>query len=281
MIAYLRLLRAGTLFSPAADIVAGACLAGEPWSPAIVRGACASACIYAAGMVLNDHADREEDARQRPERPIPSGQVSAGTALGLGVALLAGGIALAPWTIYWSAIAVLVVLYDYAFKRSPVGGAITMGVLRAMNLLAGAMAVSHAAPDDRLIWIAAAVYGVYILAVTILGIFEDTPRVAPRAVIAVQTVPPVFAPLVLLALPERWPGAGIGLAMAILFGMHVRKQGNVWPQAAIRKSMMYLLLGTMCYTSLLCLGSGRTPEALGIAVALVLARRIARVISLT
>jgi NhaP-type Na+/H+ or K+/H+ antiporter len=45
--------------------------------------------------------------------------------------------------------------------------------------------------------------------------------------------------------------------------------------------MMFLLLGTMLYTALLTLAAGRWPEALGIALAILLARRIARSIALT
>src|SRR6202051_4400451 len=62
----------------------------------------ASACLYCGGMVWNDYFDREQDRRERPQRPIPSGQVSLGAAVRLGVMLLLGGVALAGlagWTL--------------------------------------------------------------------------------------------------------------------------------------------------------------------------------------
>ena len=37
-----------------------------------------SSCLYLAGMALNDYADRDVDAVERPGRPIPSGRVSPG-----------------------------------------------------------------------------------------------------------------------------------------------------------------------------------------------------------
>jgi hypothetical protein len=37
----------------------------------------AMSLFYTGGMYLNDAFDREFDARSRPERPIPAGQVSA------------------------------------------------------------------------------------------------------------------------------------------------------------------------------------------------------------
>lgn len=285
---YLRLVRAGTLFSPAADVVAGACLVGASMretsggsSAAIATGAAASVSIYAAGMVLNDHADRREDAVHRPERPIPSGAIGKNFAFVLGLVLLAVGVAVAPHRPYWLAIATLVLAYDYVLKRAPVTAAVTMGTLRGMNLLAGSIAVLGTWPDARGVWIAAGVYAIYIVAVTILGIFEDETSVSPRAVLGVQTIPPVFAPLALLAQPQPWPAAGIGLALAAAFGMRAKRIGDAWDQGKIRRSMMWLLLGTMAYTSLLCLANGFVVECLAIAAAILAARWIARSISLT
>ena len=52
-----------------------------------------SVLLYWAGMALNDWADREVDAVERPERVIPTGRVPAGTALVVAGALGAAGIA--------------------------------------------------------------------------------------------------------------------------------------------------------------------------------------------
>lgn len=55
----------------------------------------ASLCLYEAGMALNDWADRDEDAVDRPHRPIPSGRISPAAALGAAGVLTAAGLALA------------------------------------------------------------------------------------------------------------------------------------------------------------------------------------------
>ena len=55
----------------------------------------ASSCLYLAGMALNDYADREVDAVERPGRPIPSGRVTPGFALGLAAGLTAAAAGLA------------------------------------------------------------------------------------------------------------------------------------------------------------------------------------------
>src|SRR5207245_1274760 len=70
---------------------------GEPvWeSPPGLWCLAASACLYLGVIALNDYFDREVDAVERPERPIPSGAVPPAVAAGIGAALLAAGIALA------------------------------------------------------------------------------------------------------------------------------------------------------------------------------------------
>ena len=55
---------------------------------------------YIAGMFLNDAFDREFDARHRPERPIPSGEVTAATVFGAGFAMLGAGVAVLAWVGY-------------------------------------------------------------------------------------------------------------------------------------------------------------------------------------
>ncbi len=277
---YLRLLRAGTLFSPAADVIAGLCAAGLPWTVDALRAVLASVLLYAAGMVLNDHADRKQDATLRPERPIPAGEISPNTALAFGLGLLLTSMLLAPAPLYYASMALLVVGYDYLFKTIPVLGILSMGSLRALNLLAAPIALSDQALPSSLLILGLA-YGLYIVAVTILGIFEDDRHVSARAIVAVQAVPVLVAPLSLLSLPSPWPATGLGILCAALFSSRFRRGRSVWDQAAIRRSMTWLLLGTMLYTSLICMGNQRWLECGAILTAAILARRISRHIALT
>ena len=94
---YARLVRLPNLPTPLADIaLAGLAVDALPrrW-PAFVLLLLASACLYMAGMVWNDFFDVEQDARERPERPIPSRQISRRSAGVLGAALLSAGVLLA------------------------------------------------------------------------------------------------------------------------------------------------------------------------------------------
>jgi len=282
-VAVLRLLRVGTLFSPAADVTASLAVMGMAWNAAAGRAVAASVCIYAAGMVWNDIADRRIDAVHRPERPLPSGELGMPLAITLGIALLLGGLLLSPCPIYHGLIAALVLAYDFVLKRIDWLGALGMGALRGLNL-ATALALSGAAfdtPAANALLIASLCYGIYICAVTVLGIYEDRPNTPPRAIAAVQAAPPLAALCGLLVVQGGlWPAPAIAIWPVLWFSRRNARLRE-FDQATIRRSMMFLLLGTMLYTSLLAAASGRWLEAAAIALAIVPARWIARRIALT
>ena len=203
----------------------------------------------------------------------------------LGAALFAAAIAVSPCRAHHGLIAALVLVYDFLGKRVEWLGALNMGALRALNLGTGlvlARAVGDVDPVlQRALLLAALCYGIYIVAVTVLGIFEDTPSVRGRAVATVQAAPPIvgFAGVAVVQ-AGWWPATTLAAVPAIWF-LRRNARTRDWSQADIRKSMMYLLLGTMLYTSLLTLAAGRALEALAIAAAIPVARAIARRIALT
>jgi UbiA prenyltransferase family len=141
LLPYLRLVRAPAVFSALGDPIAGLLLEdGELSAGGASRLSAAAAMLYLAGMALNDLADREEDARDRPERPIPSGAVSPRAAALIGGSLLLGGVlaahrAGARWT--GPALAAMIVAYDFQLKRSATLGPMAMGACRALSLLMG------------------------------------------------------------------------------------------------------------------------------------------------
>src|SRR5918996_487347 len=89
------LVRLPAVLSVPGDGWLGAAAAGAPRGRKNLVLAGASACLYLSGMALNDWADREVDARERPGRPIPSGRVTPAFALALAAGLSAGGVVLA------------------------------------------------------------------------------------------------------------------------------------------------------------------------------------------
>lgn len=171
---YLRLLRIPNVFTACANVVAGVCLArGGGFQARDIAVVLASGCLYCAGMVWNDFFDRQVDARERPERPIPAGEVSATAAATLGCTLSALGLGLAAWHGPWPALLAVLVLaavfaYDAAFKDSW-AGPLTMGACRALNVLLG-MSVNFQNPAWQVpLWL---VLGVFTLLITELSRFE-------------------------------------------------------------------------------------------------------------
>ena len=178
MRAYLQLVRLPNVFTAMADILLGFLLTHsrlDPWHEFALLLA-ASSLLYLSGMVLNDYFDREQDARERPFRPIPSGRVSERTALRLGFAMLAAGTLLG-----WVAAAVAgdlrpgivatllaggILLYNGVAKRTPTGP-LVMGACRTLNVLLG-MSVSLGAWTAPYLVVAVGV-GLYIVGVTIFA----------------------------------------------------------------------------------------------------------------
>jgi UbiA prenyltransferase family len=101
-----------------------------------------SACLYGAGVIFNDIADRKIDRTERPDRPIPSGKIVQRNALSLALLLIAISIAgsFLISAITFTAVLVLITiifLYDFVLKNTLLGPAI-MGAARLMNVILGA-----------------------------------------------------------------------------------------------------------------------------------------------
>ncbi|GAA3587170.1 UbiA family prenyltransferase [Nonomuraea rosea] len=122
--------------APAALTVPGDTLAGGASG---LAPAAASICLYWAGMALNDYADRDLDAKERPERPIPSGRVRPWQALALASGLTAAGLALAARRRRLRIalpLAATIWAYDLKLKDTPAGPA-AMAAARGLDVLLG------------------------------------------------------------------------------------------------------------------------------------------------
>jgi 4-hydroxybenzoate polyprenyltransferase len=173
--AYAQLVRLPNVFTALADISVGCLTAwttGALW-PQWPRFLCllaGSACLYSSGMVWNDFFDVEQDRRERPFRPLPSGRVSRSGAgwfgatlaiLGLALALLAG------WASFYTAcvLVLAIFLYDAWLKRTPMGP-VSMGACRFLNILLGLSLLDAAAVPWNARLFVALVVGLYIAGVT-------------------------------------------------------------------------------------------------------------------
>jgi 4-hydroxybenzoate polyprenyltransferase len=177
--AYAQLVRLPNVFTALADIGLGVLASGIPpprWVTCALLGI-ASACLYCGGMVWNDYFDLDQDRRERPFRPLPSGRVARRAAARLGGALLAAGWVLAllsGWgedglrrspAILAGLLLGAILLYDGWLKRTW-AGPLGMGTCRFLNVLLGWTAALEAGWPWNVGVGVAAVVGVYIVGVT-------------------------------------------------------------------------------------------------------------------
>jgi len=282
---WLRLVRAPAALTVPGDTIAGAAAAGGRPS---VSAAGASVCLYWAGMALNDYADRELDAVERPERPIPSGEISPAAALaaaagltaaGLGLAALAGRRALAVAI----PLAASVWAYDLVLKDTGAGCA-SMAAARGLDVLMGAAAVGRV--DAALP--AAAIMGAHTYAVTELSRAEvsGAERTLPAATLAAAGV--VAAAAVNHAGLVRNQSPVDRLAATALVGTYLagfgRPQLNALsdPSAPnVRKAVGAGIHAMLPLQAALAAARGARISPLPLAVALPLVRRLSRKVSPT
>ncbi|MEL7372370.1 MAG: UbiA-like protein EboC [Myxococcota bacterium] len=148
---WLLLIRPPNVMTSAADAVAGMALASglATLGPANALLISASMALYAGGIVFNDVFDADLDAVERPERPIPSGQVSKTAAAWYGALWLVLAIMLAAAVSRESgalavAIAMCALWYNRWGDDFPILGPLAMGVCRGLNLLLGVSLVPGA-----------------------------------------------------------------------------------------------------------------------------------------
>jgi hypothetical protein len=288
--ALLQLLRLPNVFTAFADVLLGYLITHESIGDGIALSLllASSGCLYLAGMALNDVFDREIDAIERPQRPIPSGRIPLRIASRCGWGLLAAGVvgaavvdfretqgAMFPGTLLiGGTLAVMVVAYDGYLKRTPLGP-IAMGGCRALNVMLGMSAAPLDVWHPMHLWIAGGL-GVYVAGLTWFARQEATtsrrPHLALAAIVmlgalaalsqyprsADELLPTFMQPN--YAIAETWRWHALWLASGALIGHRlVRAILSPTPrhvQLAVKSSILAIVvLDAIC-----CLGvCGPTP----------------------
>jgi 4-hydroxybenzoate polyprenyltransferase len=277
-----RLVRLSLLPSALADALCGLAIGASGW-PGVggVLALVASASLFHGGMALNDWADREEDARVRPDRPIPSGRVGAAWALLLALTLLCGGVAAAASAsgtagVVAAVVAVTVVAYDL-WGRGPVRGPLLLASCRAGNLLLGVVigAALAGVVFPVVAVVPALTYAAYVFAVSCLGRLEDDverdPGARPRALLLVLATLLVVGPLGVLAAglaaDRYWVVAGVLVAGAGASGlMREAFARPIWTRGEVMRAMGLALRRLALYTCALTFAVGE--PVLGAAILL-------------
>jgi 4-hydroxybenzoate polyprenyltransferase len=173
----LRLGRVSNLPTVWSNVLAGVTLAGASASdPRVPLLLVTLSLSYVGGMYLNDWFDRDIDSKQRPDRPIPAGQVSANTVFSAGMAMLAASVALLAWVGFgfasgtgWRplaaglALAAAIVFYDWRHKGNPLSP-VVMGLCRLLVYIVAGCAVVESPPAQ--VWWAAALLLCYLIGLT-------------------------------------------------------------------------------------------------------------------
>lgn len=186
---YLDLVRAPASLTVLGDALVGALSARGPGGDGPLRVgalAAASVCLYSAGMALNDWADADLDALERPERPIPSGRISRDRALAVGVGLTALGVGAAFAAgrrsgLVSVALAGALWAYDTVFKPTA-AGPVVMAVCRGLDVMMGA-----AGPGWRSALVPAGAVAAHTVAVTAISRGEVDGSTASTGRVAVAT----------------------------------------------------------------------------------------------
>lgn len=210
-LAWGRLLRLPNVFTAQADVlvglIAGGVLANSPMAAGAIL--LCSSSLYFGGIVLNDVMDLDEDRRDRPQRPLPRGEISIGRAAATAFGLLAIGVLMGLFSgflVNRSAPAVVaialtgsILVYNCLAKRSYFGP-LLLGVCRFLNVLLGwspILLLTPAAPAWYVFStpvLTAAVTGSYVFTLSWIARYETVglERLAARLWIFLLTVPLVL-----------------------------------------------------------------------------------------
>ena len=166
--AYLLLARVSNVPTIWSNVLAGTLAATVIVDPVRwLQVAAAASLFYIGGMFLNDAFDAEIDARERPERPLPAGDVPRTEAFAAGAAMLVIGLMLLPFSAFVFGVLLIaaIVLYDYRHKGDRLAP-LVMGVCRGLVYVVAAAATAQVTP---VVITAALVLTAYVLALTVVA----------------------------------------------------------------------------------------------------------------
>ena len=174
---YLALTRPENMILTAIAVIAGSFIAAGPeimdFQIEIAICCVCSMMLVGGGNALNDYNDRETDKENHPERPIPSGSISADTASVCAQALLGSGLLILlfalenkmPFVIALIGI-ILQIAYENGLTAAGISGNITVGLMSGAIFLFAGMAVNDPGPT---LWM----FGLAVLATITREIIKD------------------------------------------------------------------------------------------------------------
>jgi UbiA prenyltransferase family len=234
--------------------------------------------FYVGGMYLNDAFDRHIDARERPNRPIPSGQVSAAVVFGLGFGWLALGLGLLVFValqtgasalyagLSGAALASAIVGYDLYHKQNPLSP-VLMGLCRVLVYVSTAFAVQRQLAPALLAGAAGLLC--HLIGLSYAAKQEAYNRLARTWPLWFLTAPLLYAALEATRQPLVWP------CLALLVGWDVYALRFLWPgpRRSVPQAIVRLIAAIALLDAVFIASTGDAGGAL-LAITLALLTRI-------
>lgn len=257
----LRLGRVSNLPTVWTNTLAGAVLAGaSSLGPRFAIALVAFSLFYTGGMFLNDAFDAGIDARERPERPIPSGQVAAREVFAWGFGLMATGVVLLGLINAYAAIAGLtlaasITYYDWNHKSNPLSP-VVMGLCRVLVYAGAALCYTSVLP--LALWIGAILMLCYLIGLTYVAKQENLARVENLWPLLFLAAPAVYGGWLAaqrgLVVAAFWLAFSAWMLVALWF-LRRRRRGDI-PRAVVS-----LIAGISLLDALLIAAAGAVPLA--------------------
>jgi UbiA prenyltransferase family protein len=281
---WLRLGRVSNLPTVWSNVLAALALAGGLALEARTLAlALAFSTFYVGGMYLNDAFDRNIDRAQRPDRPIPSGQVSAATVFALGFAALAlgtlatglvaraTGASVPHATGSGAVLAALIVCYDAYHKQNPLSP-LLMGACRVMIYVAVAYSVSPS--SSAAVLLGAAALWCHLIGLTYAAKQEALNRLTRIWPLAFLALPAVYGVYLAIAQPLVWPFLLLFVAW-VVYALGFLRQG---PRRAVPQAVVRLIAAISLFDAVLIASTGAASWAIAAAALCGLTRLLQRVV---
>ncbi len=264
----LRLGRISNLPTVWTNVLVGAVLAGghlaDPRLPLLML---ALSLFYIGGMFLNDAFDRDFDAAHRPERPIPSGLVSARQVFAIGFGLLAIGIAtvaavgrsvagIPAWraTASSSGLAAVIVFYNAYHKANPLSP-LVMGLCRVLVVITAAFAVADEPTNPVLL--AAGALLCHLIGLTYIAKQEHLDRIGQLWPLGFLAFPVVYGSVLAVSAAIVW------LPMTLYIAVLAHALGRLRRRAPgdVPRAVVVLIAGMSVLDAIVLAGKGHVLAA--------------------
>ena len=284
---YLLLIRLPNVFTTPSNILAGyfaAVAVAEADGVHLIALMISSGLLYIAGIILNDYFDIEIDKRERPRRPLPSGNISKTRALAIAIIalLIANAIALilSPVSLAVSlALTLAIIAYDYKLKHG-LSGPFAMGGTRFLNVIYGASPVLLYLDNQSyaIVGVAAGSLFLYTISITVLS-KKETGTERPNSTIVYFIVLGIISAVLALGLLLHLQWAFLlnlslfAVVMIITFKQYLAKE-----LPSVQKAVRNMVISIILLDSVFITGTAGLPYGLAtlllIAPAVALARKL-------